>query len=168
MTRQTHRRIRGIQAMVMTTNRASARQFASSLSTLANLRVAPMLDSPKRCMLHRSRPNRIPNCRRLSGLTWKILCMPRAPTGEEEKPNKALGCFLQCNADNETVPWSCKAEVCYSHLLGQRGKNAYLQATLRIVSQKDGGDNHERSISHTFTPDESDWGYMRFMAFDVR
>ena len=89
----------------------------------------------------------------IRGLPWKILVMPRdaqTRTQMGEKKMKSLGYFLQCNSDSDQASWSCTA-----------------QATLRMLSQREGVPHHERKIHHTFYPKENDWGYSQFMSFDV-
>ena len=81
-------------------------------------------------------------------MPWKILAIPRetsnrvvhsARTGSG---GKSLGYFLQCNGETgvEQENWSCQAS-----------------ATLRVVSQVEGVEHHQRKISHTFHPKENDW-----------
>ncbi|KAL3121385.1 hypothetical protein niasHT_004969 [Heterodera trifolii] len=97
------------------------------------------------------------NSRRLSdavyirGIPWKILAIPRelgrrTQTGFAQK---CLGYFLQCNADNNDSNWSCAGS-----------------ATLKILSQKEGKEDHVRKISHIFHSKENDWGFAQFMTFE--
>ena len=62
------------------------------------------------------------------------------------RSHRALGFFLQCNGESDTIAWNCVAT-----------------ATLRVVSQKEGIEDHSRRISHTFYPKENDWGYSQFL-----
>jgi ubiquitin carboxyl-terminal hydrolase 7 len=82
------------------------------------------------------------------GLPWKILAIPRENSRATVagRTTRALGFFLQCNAESEQTSWSCSA-----------------QAILRIIAQRPGVENHERKISHTFYPKENDWGYSQFL-----
>uniref|UniRef100_A0A914W615 Ubiquitin carboxyl-terminal hydrolase 7 n=1 Tax=Plectus sambesii TaxID=2011161 RepID=A0A914W615_9BILA len=82
------------------------------------------------------------------GLPWKVLAIPRE-NNRGDRRTKALGFFLQCNADAEQPSWTCSA-----------------QAVLRVLSQKEGIEHHERKISHTFYPKENDWGYSQFLSCD--
>ncbi|CAJ0575801.1 unnamed protein product, partial [Mesorhabditis spiculigera] len=83
------------------------------------------------------------------GLPWKILAIPRDQNRcSGARTNKALGFFLQCNGDSDMVTWSCIAS-----------------ATLKVVNQN-GGESHQRRISHTFYPKENDWGYSQFLSCD--
>lgn len=68
---------------------------------------------------------------------------PRSVSG---RAHRALGFFLQCNGEAETTAWNCVAN-----------------ATLKVISQKEGTDDHSRRISHTFYPKENDWGYSQFL-----
>lgn len=82
------------------------------------------------------------------GLPWKIMAIPR----DTRERRKALGFFLQCNADAEAPDnrsWNCSAH-----------------ATLRIISQKDGVPNSEKKINHTFYAKENDWGFSQFIHLD--
>uniref|UniRef100_A0A914H2D2 Ubiquitin carboxyl-terminal hydrolase 7 n=1 Tax=Globodera rostochiensis TaxID=31243 RepID=A0A914H2D2_GLORO len=98
------------------------------------------------------------NSRRLSesvyirGLPWKILAIPRELGRRTQNgfAQKCLGYFLQCNADNNDSNWSCAGS-----------------ATLRIISQKDGKEDHARKISHVFHSKENDWGFAQFMTFEA-
>lgn len=40
-------------------------------------------------------------------------------------------------------------------------------AQLRVCSQREGIENHQRKISHTFHPKENDWGYSQFIQCEV-
>ncbi|VDM54787.1 unnamed protein product [Angiostrongylus costaricensis] len=86
------------------------------------------------------------------GLPWKILAIPRdaARVGTGTRPNKALGFFLQCNGDSDAVAWNCIAS-----------------ASLKVLGQVEGFDDHSRRITHTFYPKENDWGYSQFLTCDV-
>ncbi|KAH7716481.1 Peptidase C19 [Aphelenchoides avenae] len=100
-----------------------------------------------------------PDAQRLSqpvyirGLPWKILAIPRdlnrSPL-DRRSGSKALGFFLQCNADSPDTSWSCNAT-----------------ATLKILSKKQGVDDHTRRISHTFYSKENDWGYSQYAQCDT-
>ncbi|KJH43026.1 MATH domain protein [Dictyocaulus viviparus] len=85
------------------------------------------------------------------GLPWKILAIPRdaARVGTGTRPNKALGFFLQCNGDSDAVAWNCIAS-----------------ASLKVLGQLEGYDDHSRRITHTFYPKENDWGYSQFLTCD--
>ncbi|VDK46939.1 unnamed protein product [Cylicostephanus goldi] len=91
------------------------------------------------------------------GLPWKILAIPSkalpsrdaARVGTGARPNKALGFFLQCNGDSEAVAWNCVAS-----------------ASLKVLCQVDGFEDHSRRITHTFYPKENDWGYSQFLTCD--
>ncbi|KHJ97856.1 MATH domain protein [Oesophagostomum dentatum] len=85
------------------------------------------------------------------GLPWKILAIPRdaARVGTGARPNKALGFFLQCNGDSDAVAWNCIAS-----------------ASLKVLGQIEGFEDHSRRITHTFYPKENDWGYSQFLTCD--
>ncbi|ETN68980.1 MATH domain protein [Necator americanus] len=85
------------------------------------------------------------------GLPWKILAIPRdaARVGTGTRPNKALGFFLQCNGDSDAVAWNCIAS-----------------ASLKVLGQIEGFEDHSRRITHTFYPKENDWGYSQFLTCD--
>ncbi|VDM76722.1 unnamed protein product [Strongylus vulgaris] len=85
------------------------------------------------------------------GLPWKILAIPRdvGRVGTGARPNKALGFFLQCNADSDAVAWNCIAS-----------------ASLKVLGQFEGFEDHTRRITHTFYPKENDWGYSQFLTCD--
>lgn len=63
----------------------------------------------------------------------------------------------------------------FLNILDLYGHNVYLDAnwscagsaTLRIVSQKEGKEDHVRRISHIFHAKENDWGFAQFLTFDV-
>jgi hypothetical protein len=40
-------------------------------------------------------------------------------------------------------------------------------ATLKVLAQKEGKEDHVRKISHNFHAKENDWGFAQFMSFDV-
>lgn len=40
-------------------------------------------------------------------------------------------------------------------------------ATLKILAQKEGKEDHARKISHVFHAKENDWGFAQFMTFEV-
>jgi hypothetical protein len=40
-------------------------------------------------------------------------------------------------------------------------------ATLKVLAQKEGKEDHVRKISHVFHAKENDWGFAQFMTFDV-
>jgi len=40
-------------------------------------------------------------------------------------------------------------------------------ATLKILAQKPGKEDHVRKISHVFHAKENDWGFAQFMTFEV-
>uniref|UniRef100_A0A915LYV6 Ubiquitin carboxyl-terminal hydrolase 7 n=1 Tax=Meloidogyne javanica TaxID=6303 RepID=A0A915LYV6_MELJA len=100
-----------------------------------------------------------PESRRLSepvyirGLPWKILAIPREmgrrPPMGAASMQKCLGYFLQCNADNTDPSWNCSGN-----------------ATLKILAQKPGKEDHVRKISHVFHAKENDWGFAQFMTFE--
>ncbi|OUC45291.1 MATH domain protein [Trichinella nativa] len=79
------------------------------------------------------------------GLPWKIMAIPR----EIGRNQRSLGYFLQCNSDSDCPSWSC-----------------YASATLRLKSQKEGGNDCEKTISHVFYPKENDWGYSCFLRWE--
>ncbi|KAJ1350768.1 hypothetical protein KIN20_006646 [Parelaphostrongylus tenuis] len=85
------------------------------------------------------------------GLPWKILAIPRdaARVSTGTRPNKALGFFLQCNGDSDAVAWNCIAS-----------------ASLKVLGQVEGFEDHSRRITHTFYPKENDWGYSQFLTCD--
>uniref|UniRef100_A0A183CGS8 BTB domain-containing protein n=1 Tax=Globodera pallida TaxID=36090 RepID=A0A183CGS8_GLOPA len=89
------------------------------------------------------------NSRRLSeavyirGLPWKILATSDAFSDE-------FGFYLRCNDENTAVDWSCTGS-----------------ATFRIVSQKQGKEDHIQEISrHIFNLKENKWGIEYFMSFE--
>ncbi|KAL7070891.1 hypothetical protein ACQ4LE_009950 [Meloidogyne hapla] len=100
-----------------------------------------------------------PESRRLSepvyirGLPWKILAIPREmgrrPQMGGGSMQKCLGYFLQCNAENSDPSWNCSGS-----------------ATLKILAQKPGKEDHVRKISHIFHAKENDWGFAQFMTFE--
>lgn len=85
------------------------------------------------------------------GLPWKILAMPREQNRMDRRSTvRSFGFFLQCNGEAEALSWSCTAN-----------------ATLKILSQKPGVEDHSRRINHTFYQKENDWGYSQFMPCDT-
>ncbi|KAI6227604.1 Ubiquitin carboxyl-terminal hydrolase 7 [Aphelenchoides fujianensis] len=92
----------------------------------------------------------------IRGMPWRILAIPREGGNRMNNQNrtstKCLGFFLQCNGETgvDQDNWSCQAI-----------------AQLRVVSQKQGVENHQRKISHTFHPKENDWGYSQFIQCEV-
>ncbi|XP_037093906.1 ubiquitin carboxyl-terminal hydrolase 7-like isoform X1 [Pollicipes pollicipes] len=82
-------------------------------------------------------------------LPWKIMVMPRTNPGQDRKPQRSLGFFLQCNADSESASWSCHAS-----------------AELRLLSVKEGVDDFNRKITHLFYSKENDWGFSHFMTWN--
>ncbi|CAK5096106.1 unnamed protein product [Meloidogyne enterolobii] len=107
-----------------------------------------------------------PESRRLSdpvyirGLPWKILAIPREmgrrPPMGAASMQKCLGYFLQCNADN-TGPYFQNSDPSW---------NCSGNATLKILAQKPGKEDHVRKISHVFHAKENDWGFAQFMTFE--
>ena len=87
----------------------------------------------------------------IRGLPWRILAIPRdcGRRTQMGPPQKCLGYFLQCNSDNTDLSWSCAGS-----------------ATLRILAQKEGKEDHARKISHLFHSKENDWGFAQFMTFE--
>jgi len=80
----------------------------------------------------------------IRNLPWKIMIMQRQ-TQNQERSNKSVGYFLQCNGESESSSWSCNAN-----------------AELRLYNQKD-GTLFKRNISHLFYSKENDWGFSHFM-----
>ncbi|VDL57122.1 unnamed protein product [Hymenolepis diminuta] len=75
-------------------------------------------------------------------LPWRVLVIFRI-CGEE---SRTVGFFLQCNAESESITWSCHA-----------------RADLTIVSQKPGGESVTKIIDHIFSHKENDWGFSNFI-----
>ncbi|KFD50779.1 hypothetical protein M513_08320 [Trichuris suis] len=79
------------------------------------------------------------------GLPWKIMAMQR-----ETNRCRALGFFLQCNADSDSPSWSCSAS-----------------AVLKVKAQQEGVEDYSRQIAHIFYPKENDWGYTSFLSMEA-
>nr|CDS27258.1 ubiquitin carboxyl terminal hydrolase 7 [Hymenolepis microstoma] len=75
-------------------------------------------------------------------LPWRVLVIFRFCDEE----SRTVGFFLQCNAESESISWSCHA-----------------RADLTIVSQKPGGESVTKTIDHTFSHKENDWGFSNFI-----
>jgi ubiquitin carboxyl-terminal hydrolase 7 len=54
----------------------------------------------------------------------------------------------------------------FSNILDQ-GWSCAGSATLKILAQKEGIEDHARKISHVFHAKENDWGFAQFMSFEV-
>lgn len=72
--------------------------------------------------------------------------MQRSPN--QDRAQKSLGFFLQCNGDSESSTWSCDA-----------------QADLRLLSVKPGVQPFSRRINHHFHSKENDWGFSHYMSW---
>ncbi|XP_067928164.1 ubiquitin carboxyl-terminal hydrolase 7-like isoform X2 [Watersipora subatra] len=82
-------------------------------------------------------------------LPWKILAMQRTAQTPERVSAKTLGFFLQCNAESDSLSWSCNAS-----------------AELRMLKQVPADGDSEpfvRRIQHLFFHKENDWGFSNFM-----
>lgn len=75
-------------------------------------------------------------------LPWRILVLFRK-LGISER---TVGFFLQCNAESESLNWSCRA-----------------RAELTIASQKDASFSASKNIEHNFHAKENDWGFSHFI-----
>lgn len=82
-------------------------------------------------------------------LPWKIMAMPRLNQQADRNNQKSLGFFLQCNADSESVSWSCNAS-----------------AELRILNFLPDGEPFQRKIQHVFYTKENDWGFSNFISWN--
>lgn len=80
-------------------------------------------------------------------LPWKIMCQPRP--GSERHNQKTMGFFLQCNAESDSVSWSCNAS-----------------ATLKLIHQTNEAESHTKKIQHLFYSKENDWGYSNFIVWN--
>ncbi|CAD6187486.1 unnamed protein product [Caenorhabditis auriculariae] len=90
--------------------------------------------------------------KRIQGVCWRIMVMPRQHVVQKKGTQKCLGFFLQCcpEAYSEYVldAWSCQAS-----------------AELRLISQKAGVPHFTRKTNHIYTAKENDWGYSCFMTW---
>lgn len=77
-------------------------------------------------------------------LPWKILVIFHPPDAQS-----TIGVFVQCNAESESLTWSCTAK-----------------ATIQLVAQRSNCKNKEMKIQHTFTHKENDWGFQQFISYD--
>ncbi|VDN96465.1 unnamed protein product [Rodentolepis nana] len=77
-------------------------------------------------------------------LPWRVLVIFRVCDEE----SRTVGFFLQCNAESESINWSCHA-----------------RADLTIVSQKPGFESVTKTIDHTFSHKENDWGFSNFISW---
>lgn len=77
-------------------------------------------------------------------LPWKILVIFHPPDTQS-----TIGVFVQCNAESESLTWSCTAK-----------------ATIQLVAQRPNCKNKEMKIQHTFTHKENDWGFQQFITYD--
>ncbi|XP_055691767.1 ubiquitin carboxyl-terminal hydrolase 7 [Lutzomyia longipalpis] len=85
-------------------------------------------------------------------LPWKIMVMPRITQGSGDRPNadnRSLGFFLQCNGENDSPSWTCKAT-----------------ADLSIHNFKADAEPLTRKITHVFYSKENDWGFSHFMSWN--
>lgn len=81
-------------------------------------------------------------------LPWKIMVMPRTSSAQD-RSQRCLGFFLQCNGQSQSTSWSCNAV-----------------ADLRLLSVKEGQEPFTRKIQHLFFSKENDWGFSNFMAWN--
>ncbi|CAI2729833.1 unnamed protein product [Schistosoma spindalis] len=77
-------------------------------------------------------------------LPWKILVIFHPADAQS-----TIGVFVQCNAESESLTWSCTAK-----------------ATIQLVAQRPNCKNKEMKIQHTFTHKENDWGFQQFISYD--
>jgi len=83
----------------------------------------------------------------IRNLPWKIMIMQR-PGQSQDRGNKSVGYFLQCNGESESSAWSCNAS-----------------AELRMFNQKDNS-TFKRNITHLFYSKENDWGFSHYMSWN--
>ncbi|KAL0278652.1 UNVERIFIED_CONTAM: hypothetical protein PYX00_000410 [Menopon gallinae] len=83
----------------------------------------------------------------IRNLPWKIMIMPRI-TQSQERSQKSLGFFLQCNGESESASWSC-----------------FATAELKLVAQKEDCESFTRKIQHVFYSKENDWGFSHFLTW---
>ncbi|XP_060521700.1 ubiquitin carboxyl-terminal hydrolase 7 isoform X3 [Cylas formicarius] len=81
-------------------------------------------------------------------LPWKIMVMPRS-NHNQERNQRSLGFFLQCNGESESSSWSC-----------------YAVAELRLLSVRPDVEHFCRKIQHLFYSKENDWGFSHFMTWN--
>ncbi|XP_077294716.1 ubiquitin-specific protease 7 isoform X2 [Arctopsyche grandis] len=81
-------------------------------------------------------------------LPWKIMVMPRN-NQPQDRQQKSLGFFLQCNGESESTSWSC-----------------YASAELKLHCHKPDGEAFTRKIQHLFFSKENDWGFSHFMSWN--
>ncbi|CAJ0958279.1 unnamed protein product, partial [Mesorhabditis belari] len=87
--------------------------------------------------------------KRINGMQWKIMAMPRMHVVQKKGTMKCLGFFLQCCPDAYLDAWECEAS-----------------AELRLISQKPGVNHFTRKTNHIYTAKEHDWGYSCFMTWE--
>ncbi|KAL1494339.1 hypothetical protein ABEB36_009953 [Hypothenemus hampei] len=81
-------------------------------------------------------------------LPWKIMVMQRSNHGQD-RTQKSLGFFLQCNGESESTSWSC-----------------FASAELKLLSVRPDVENFSRKIQHLFYSKENDWGFSHFMQWN--
>ncbi|CAJ0927908.1 unnamed protein product, partial [Mesorhabditis belari] len=86
--------------------------------------------------------------KKINGVQWKIMVMPRQHVVQKKGTQKCLGFFLQCCPDAYSDAWQCQAS-----------------AELRLISQKPGVNHFTRKTNHIYTAKENDWGYSCFMTW---
>uniref|UniRef100_A0A1I7WD64 MATH domain-containing protein n=1 Tax=Heterorhabditis bacteriophora TaxID=37862 RepID=A0A1I7WD64_HETBA len=86
--------------------------------------------------------------KRIQGVNWRIMVMPRQHVVQKKGTQKCLGFFLQCCPEAYSDAWSCQAS-----------------AELRLISQRAGIPHFTRKTNHGYTAKENDWGYSCFMTW---